>query len=73
LFRIAAIAIILILIYLILRNRANNIRENERKKLEHEIKEKIEDNDSIIIFSNLIQKFFIYKYGKEKGYNDNFI
>lgn len=37
LFRIAAIAIILILIYLILRNRANNIRENERKKLEHEI------------------------------------
>ena len=43
------------------------------KKLENELKEILNENDSLTIFSNMIHDFLIYKYGKEKGFNDNFI
>ena len=36
-FRLVAIALIIVFVYLFLRNRANNIRETERKKIEQEM------------------------------------
>jgi CRISPR-associated protein Cas2 len=43
------------------------------REIQEKIKKMISDDDSVLIFSNLISEFTINKYGIDKGFDDNFI
>jgi CRISPR-associated protein Cas2 len=43
------------------------------RQLQNEIKTITTNDDSVIIYSNLVSDFNIYKYGVEKGFEDIFI
>ncbi|MFW6243071.1 MAG: CRISPR-associated endonuclease Cas2 [bacterium] len=43
------------------------------RKLQENIKKIVKEDDSVLIFSNLISDFKITKYGIDKGFDDIFI